>query len=274
VEHARNAPHNDLYDYHDGAPRDHLVYHDDYGSPGHHVLNDYDHHENADHNMACEAPTTKRQLTAHDGHGNFNDDQLLYNCRDHMMTSVGDISGYSVVWFSPEQTFTKINEVCVDVNLTTNLTGFRSWWEFAVVPVNAPDAFADQDIAGTANLPDYGDVGATVLSFKEAPQYLRVWVGDNLVGKGFPRIDKFRGDLATRVPHCFADLGNGNLRITTINDDGSPFVLTVPGKFPAGEVKAVFKHHTYTPWKACTEMPEGKCQSYTWHWDNVVVKGV
>ena len=112
-----------------------------------------------------------------------------------------------------------------------------------------------------------------MLAFKEGPQYLKVSVGNNVVGKGFPSIDKFRSDIAARVPHCFADLGNGTLRISTFNDDGTPYTFTTPGSFPAGAVKVVFKHHNYTSWKACVDMPGGKCQSQTWHWDNVVVRG-
>ena len=82
---------------------------------------------------------------------------VFYNCNDHMMTSMGDVDGYSVVWFSPNRTFTNIRRVCWDVNLT-NL-GDRQWWEVAIVPVGEPELFADVE---AADLPDQGPGTMTV----------------------------------------------------------------------------------------------------------------
>ena len=83
----------------------------------------------------------------------------FYNCNDHMMTSMGDVDGYSLVWFSPNQTFTNVRRVCWDVNLT-NL-GNRQWWEVAIVPVGEPELFAD---VGAADLPEQGP-GTMVVKF-------------------------------------------------------------------------------------------------------------
>ena len=223
-----------------------------------------------DHDMSCGGPTTRRTLAARNAAGQFDDSKMLYTCKNHLMTSMGDVSGYSIVWFSPNQTFSKVSEVCFDVNLTSNLLGGRQWWEVAVVPVGSTEIFADLGVAGTANVMNYGEVGATVLSFTENPAYLKLSVGNDLVGTGFPSIDAYRSDIATRVQHCMKDLGNGKLQVSTFNQDGSPYTFTANGSFPSGQVKVVFKDHNYTPNKdAC---PGGTCGSYSWHWDNIVVR--
>jgi hypothetical protein len=238
----------------------HGIFYRDADAHGFGVDGPGDHTWHGDHDMHCGPPTTHRSLDKVDRSSPF------YLCRDHLMTSVGDVDGYAVAWFSPNQTFGRVWSVCFDVNISANVLEDRQWWEVAVVPASAPDAFAIDWLAGTANLPSYGDVGATVLGFgPDDPQYLKVSVGNRVTGSGQANDAQARNDIARRVPHCFEDLGNGTLRVSTVNDDGTPYTFTAAGSFPAGPVKVVFKDHDYTPDKACG----GTCRSYTWHWDTI-----
>jgi hypothetical protein len=210
----------------------------------------------------------------------FHDAELTFVCRDHLMTTMGDVSGYSVTWFSPNQTFGSVNEVCFDASINGGLTGDRQWWEVAVQRAASPDASAIEWLAGTANLPSYGDVGATVLSFGPAnPHYYRVSVLD-VSDEGVGGFDAAAyDDMRIRRAHCFRDNGNGTITFqswerradgslgTRFNND------TVAGSFPTGDLKVVFKSHAYTPAKSCWQFPDGVCASYTWHWDNIEVRG-
>jgi hypothetical protein len=217
----------------------------------------------ADHDLNCGPPDTKRILDKTDRSGSF------YMCRDHMMTSMGHVDGYSVVWFSPNQSFAHINRVCWDVNVSSNLLGHRQWWEVGILPVGQPDVFAIDWLAGTANLPNYGDVNAVVLGFgPDNGPYPKLSVGNNVVGGGSIN-DADRNDIAKRVPHCLRDNGNGTI---TYSNDTPSGGFTAPGSFPAGTLKVVFKDHNYTPDKDCGHMPGGVCQSYTWHWDNIIIE--
>ena len=67
---------------------------------------------------------------------------------------------------------------------------------------------------------------------------------------------------AIRRPFSVTDNRNGTL---TVNYGGFA-TYTVPGSFPAGEFRVVFKDHNYTPDKEL--IPVG----HTWHWDNIVIK--
>ena len=55
----------------------------------------------------------------------------FYLCRDHLMTTMGDVDGYSIAAFSPARVFESVSEVKVDVNLTD--LGTRQWWKIGVL---------------------------------------------------------------------------------------------------------------------------------------------
>ena len=229
-----------------------------------------------DHDLSCGSPATKRTLDKSDRSSSF------YVCNpgpsgtnEHGMTSVGHVDSYSVAWFSPKQTFSSISEVCWDVNISTDVLGHRQWWEVSVEPVDGPDVTAISWLAGTANVPDYGEAHAVVLGFgPDNPPYAKLSVGNDVVGEGSPDDPAARGDVRIRRPHCLT--WNEDLTVTysTVDGEGEPFIWTTetPVDLPAGELKVVFKDHNYTPNKDCAAMPGGECQSYTWHWDNIVVR--
>ncbi len=209
-----------------------------------------------DHDLSCGSPATKRTLDKSDRSSSF------YVCNpgpsgtnQHGMTSVGHVDSYSVAWFSPKQTFSSISEVCWDVNISTDVLGHRQWWEVSVEPVDGPDVTAISWLAGTANVPDYGEARAVVLGFgPDNPPYAKLSVGNDVVGEGSPDDPEARGDVRIRRPHCLT--WNEDLTVTysTVDGEGEPFIWTTetPVDLPAGELKVVFKDHNYTPNKDCT----------------------
>lgn len=216
----------------------------------------------------------------------FEDERSFYACRNHFMVTMGHVSGYSVAWFSPNKQFDAITEVCWDVDIGTDWNGHRQWWEVAVMPVSEiEDVSAIGWLAGTANLPSYAEVNATVLGFgPDNPPHPKISVGGNeAVASGNTYDPEARNSKAIRRPHCFKDNKNGTVTYTTVQGDGSPYSFSGPGQFPPGKLKVVFKNHDYTPDKDCEFMttkpgrnpahfPNGSCQSWTWHWDNIKVR--
>jgi hypothetical protein len=238
----------------------------------------------ADHDTRladCGDPTVHQHPQAARTDTVFHDAELTYVCRDHMMTTMGDVSGYSVTWFSPNQSFDDIDRVCFDASVHAGLTGDRQWWEVAVQPYHATPVISAIDwLAGTANLPSYGEVGAVVLSFGPAnPPYYRISIRDSFDdGVGDADVAAFN-DRAIRRAHCFTDTAAGlRFESWTRNSDGSMGTkwndATVAGDFPAGPLEVVFKSHAYTPTKSCWQfnLPGDACASYSWHWDNVTVE--
>ena len=182
----------------------------------------------------------------------------FYNCNDHMMTSMGDVDGYSVVWFSPNQTFTNVRRVCWDVNLT-NL-GNRQWWAVAIVPVGEPELFAD---VSSADLPNEGS-GTMVVKFNSINETNKLALDDYTDGGTYDA----GNDKATRYPHCLVDNGNGTVTVTQGRSTGT-ISFTRSGSLPDGPVTVMFQDHKYTPDKSSRSFTR---PAYTWHWDNIIVE--
>jgi hypothetical protein len=223
-----------------------------------------------DHDLSCGSPDTQRNLSStkvQDLTGangwqpavDFHLDKIVYLCKDHMMTSMGAVDGYSVLWFSPNRTFNGHTRVSWDATVTDLLS--RQWWEVMIVPASSPDVAAVDWLAGTANLPDYpssaivfgnGPVGGTLAAFSN---------NTNRVFGSVCSIDPEGCDSKVlRRPFSITDNGNG-----TITFQFNSFAQTVPGSFPSGDFKVMFKDHNYTPDK------DGTPVGHTWHWDNIVV---
>ena len=107
-----------------------------------------------DHDLNCGSPDTQRTIHRDKPSESF------YMCRDHLMTSIGDTSGYSTGWFTPKQTFTGATQVSWDVNVTD--LGARQWWEVAIVPASfdsgvpsCPQCAAQDFVTPAAGLPGY-----------------------------------------------------------------------------------------------------------------------
>jgi hypothetical protein len=203
-----------------------------------------------------------------------NDADMIYVCREHLMTTMSDVSGYSVVWFSPDQVFNDVREVCWDATVSRDVMGDRQWWEVMVLPADGPDVTAINWLAGTANLPTYGEAGAVVLGYgPDNPVHPKISVGDAEPARGpwpgHPAWGAAYSNQATRIPHCFREV-DGQLEYETRQADGSMWSFRTTGTFPDGPLKVVFKDHNYTPNKACGDYWES-CETYTWHWDRIKV---
>jgi hypothetical protein len=216
----------------------------------------------ADHDMNCGDPSTQRPLSS--SPSNTNLDKIIFTCRDHVMTSMGDVDGYSVVWFSPKATFKNAKKVAWNVNVTD--LGARQWWEVAVIPVGSAKVTAIDWIADTANLSRYPS-GSVVTG--NGPFGNTLHIHANGVDSN-PTWQPICGSYALdpegcaskpiRRPWSITDNGNGTV---TVDFDGRKY--SVAGKFPA-EFEVVFKDHNYTPDK------DGRVAGHTWHWDNIEVQ--
>lgn len=221
----------------------------------------------ADHDMACGDPTATSRAVHRDT------DEWIFTCRDHLMTSIGDTSGYSTGWFAPKQTFTGARSVSWDVNVTD--LGNRQWWEVSIVPVSfasgvssCPHCSANNTVAATAGLPDYPTgavvVGNGPLGFN--PRFTTN--GQTVNPTSWQLVCRQNGDeldtegcasKAIRRTFTLTDNGNGTITCRCFGQ-----TWTRQGSFPA-EFRLVIKDHNYTPDK------DGPVAGHTWHWDNIRV---
>jgi hypothetical protein len=220
-----------------------------------------------EHNMACEGPDTTRTV-----HGD-NHAEIFWWCAPkgpdsgHVMTSMGNMSGYSIVSFSPAMGFSSVNRVCFDINMTAMS---RKWFEVAIVPESAFQA--------NGRRLDYVSPGAEDVdqtAGRTGPGFVLLEGGsDPTAGAGItisrqkvlqdPQGFSAGSDKATRFKHCMWDDGQGRIHYT-LATPGSPHVLSAPGSFPDGPARVIFKDHSYDPGKG------GGASFGTWHWDNIEI---
>lgn len=197
-------------------------------------------------------------------------DESFYVCRDHLMTAIGDWTGYSIGWFSPPGTFTAgdVTTVSWDVNVTD--LGSRQWWEMTIVPA----AYS----SGVAECPHCSAAGGGVADVAGVPLYPP---GAVVVGLGpfgdpqFPGVPWWFSEFCAWVdgPGCASKAIRRTVSITDNRDgtvttrwqaDDETHEFTAPGAFPT-EFRVVFKDHNYTPDK------DGPVAGHTWHWDTIVI---
>jgi hypothetical protein len=214
-----------------------------------------------DHDVACGDPATTSR-TIH----RASPSESFYVCRDHLMTSVGDTSGYSIAWFAPKQTFQggKHTRVSWDVNVTD--LGARKWWEVSIVPIGAPFLATVDFVASTADIDVYDDKSVVVGTgpygndgniFTEGER--RDPLGYNHVCGSGAVDPEGCASKAIRRPFTVTDNLNGTITFDFLGER-----YTFPGVFPPS-FRVYFKDHNYTPNK------DGVPAGYTWHWDNIVV---
>ena len=194
-------------------------------------------------------------------------------CADHVMSSVGDTSGYSVTWMSPAQTFPTVTEVDFDVNLTD--LGTRQWWKVGVVSeakyntvyhgacCYAAPGFLASDV-GASDLP--GSLATTSVLYATwsggaSAGYPggHMKIGNTNVGAATGSIGA--NDKATRYAVSLKDNPNNTLTFTVAGQSA-----TINGTFPTCPCRVILTGHAYRPDK------DGIPVGHTWHWDNIIVK--
>lgn len=269
-----------------------------------HVEGDSDHASTG--GATCAAPETTRAQRRGDPHGH------VYHCLPggnaelgHMMAYAMDTSGYGFVGGLPDQVFTGVTEVSVDVNTTS--AGGRNFIEIKVLPaaqtfVNAMPCGPDLPCNDGWDYDDIGGVGASTSS--QEGTGLMINTPERPDGFSFDQYNQntlANGDVAygscadtenycftvsvhdenvgirDRFRHVFRDNGDGTLSFG-VAEDGRTHWVTAPGSFPDGPVRVVIAFHTYTgtkdgqgPGFAGNVSPSSG--GFTWHWDNLTVIG-
>ena len=235
---------------------------------------------NADHAHNCEGPDLFRTLDAQGDRS-----QHFYRCAPfgeanaaHVMTSMGDVDGYSTLSMAPLRVFPTIRRVCWDQNVTD--AGGRAWTEVLIVPASK---IADGDL--THVNPSFVSVDNKTKQHTSQTWGIMVhgqYWGLNVFANGSGASDSSyqagrdqagRESRAIRRQHCLTDNGNGTVTVRIDQGASGFYQRNFAGHFPPN-ARVILEQHAYTPDKdgeACR--PRGiltGCR-YTWHWDNITV---
>lgn len=214
---------------------------------------------------ACEGPDTRRELSWQPGEPR---DIHVYWCdlgTGHLMTTMGDVDLYSIVSFTPNDTFVGVAEIRWDVNVTAlgDSPNNRQFTEVKVIPAAVFDV---HNLPCAVELPcgtdDMGTLGAVGVSSHHNALRFNNGTGPSSCS---PSNDpEGLASKAIRREHVLTDNGDGTVTYA-VEGRGA---CTFSGSFPAGPVRVVFADHSYTPEKDCGD---AECPGYTWHWDDIEV---
>lgn len=237
----------------------------------------------ADHNANCDGPSPNvfplpqhTITTSHLGNGS-SPDPSFFLCKNHMMSSMGDISAYSVASFWPRQEFNFSGSGTLEFDVNLNDGHNRTWFEILITPRSELKVGAAHE---SLPIDETYPKDRIVLEFMNNKRYIQVGTGQ-LDPKGMI-IEKM--DWQSWADAHPNDPANSDRRIRRTmritleqyqiiwsiqKEDGSfdDYTVSVPGGLPFSQGLVVFKTHAYTPEK------EGNLNAYTFHWDNIRFSG-
>lgn len=243
----------------------------------------------ADHANSCAgpdpsvSPLPQHEVFTTQTSNSVNPDSSFYICKNHMMSSMGQVEAYSNTLFWPRQEFDFSEGATLefDVNINEGHT-IRSWWEIVIAP---------RDQMRFAPAPLQSAVDETyprdriVLDFRGDVRQIRVGK-DAIAPDGWSVEDRHFGDYDyldwrdlypddpaledRRIRRKMrVRLENGRITwgIETPDGDFDEFAVDIPGGLPFSRGVVQFKTHAYTPFKLANQ------SYYTFHWDNIRFSG-
>ncbi len=243
----------------------------------------------ADHAYDCAGPNPalsplpQHEVFTTQTSNSLNPDPSFYVCKNHMMSSMGQVEAYSntVFWPRQEFDFSDGGVLEFDVNINEGHT-IRSWWEVLIAP-RSQMRFASAPLQSAVDETYPAD--RIVLDFRGNVRQIRVGQGA-IAPDGWIAQDRHFG------PYDYVDwrdlhpddaaLSDRRIRrrmrihfdheriiwgIETESGDFDEFAVDVPGGLPFQSGIVQFKTHAYTPYKL------GNHSTYTFHWDNIRFSG-
>ncbi|MDB4512226.1 hypothetical protein N9060_02050 [Arenicella sp.] len=222
----------------------------------------------------------------------------------HQMAFAMDTSGYGFVGALPDQVFTELSEVSIDINTTS--AGGRNFVEIKVIP--ADNVFVN-GLPCIPDLPcndgwDYDDIDAVGVSTdSQEGTGMKIATAAQPDGYRFDLYNSFQlsnGDqqynrcastgfcftvrthegnigIRERFQHIFRDNHDGTLSFGIEGADGRFDWVQAPGSFPSGPVRVVIAFHNYTGTKdgngpGFDNNLSPSQGGFTWHWDELSIK--
>ncbi|MEM1080025.1 MAG: hypothetical protein AAGH65_00435 [Pseudomonadota bacterium] len=244
----------------------------------------------ADHATDCTGPNPLISplpqhlvVTRQDSDGQDPDDSFFI-CKNHMMSSMGEVAWYSNSAFWPRQAFDFSEGGVLEFDVSINLGhGQRSWWEILIAP-------REQMRVGTASpesaIDERYPADRIVLNFSELVRHIRV--GSGAIDPDGWQVDErqfgpydwtYWNALFPNDPALSDRRIRRTMRISLMDNeiiwaietaDGSfdEFAVTLPEGLPFTQGLVLFKTHAYTPVSS-----QNNTDTYTFHWDNIRFDG-
>lgn len=238
----------------------------------------------ADHDENCAGPNPDVSplpqhlvTTSHESNGS-NPDDSFYICKNHMMSSMGHVDGYSVTSFWPKQEFDFQSGGYLEFDVNLNDAHPRSWFEIMITPRSELKVGA-----ASHQFPIDETYPKDRIVLRFFPNQKRdIQVGTAAVDpEGVIVEEDERWRWSAHYPNDPA-LNDRRIRrtmrvtllpykiiwsIEKVDGSFDDFAVDVPGGLPFTRGLVLFKTHAYTPTK------DDNMNAYTFHWDNIRFSG-
>ena len=231
----------------------------------------------ADHGKDCAGPPSQHTVfTSHTSNGE-NPDESFFVCKEHMMSSMGQVSGYSVTTFYPKQEFEFADSGILEFDVNINESGARSWWEILITPRDQMKVAAAQDFFP---IDETYPEDRIVLTFAQTKRKIQIGTGaippdgwtviakDWRAWRNVDPNDPALTDRRIRRRHRL-EFEKNRISWSIETKDGTmdEYSAELPEGLPFTRGLVLFKTHAYTPEK------DGNFDRYTFHWDNIRFSG-
>ncbi len=241
----------------------------------------------ADHSLTCDGPNPnvsplpQHQVASSNNSNGTTIDPSFYICKNHMMSSMGEISPYSLTSFWPRQEFKFANGGVLEFEVNPTDEHGRFWWEVLIMPrdqlkINSARHFfpIDEIYPRDFIVFDYHEGRRRVQVGKDSAEWEEFSTG-MIVDERRPLswAEENPNDPANtdrRIRRIMRMTFNNNRITWEIERENGTFSAEhwrVPGGLPFEQGIIVFKTHAYTPTKA------DNFDNYTFHWDNIRFSG-
>ena len=243
----------------------------------------------ADHAEDCAGPNPEvSPLPSHpviSDHksSNSNPDQSFFLCKNHMMTSMGEVDPYSVTAFWPRQEFDFSDGGVVefDVNINRGHT-FRHWFEVMIVPRDQIRLGAGPE---DSPIDEHYPADRIVFEYRRATRGIKVGTA-GIDPEGWLVNERDKGEYDWNYWYALypddpavtdrrirrtmrLQLQDSQIVWGIEKADGTfdEYIVEVPDGMPFDRGIVMFKTHSYTPSK------DNNNDTFTFHWDNIRFDG-
>ncbi|MDZ7632622.1 MAG: hypothetical protein U5K74_15065 [Gemmatimonadaceae bacterium] len=215
----------------------------------------------AHHGMDCAGYPGVHRITRYD--------QMVFRCRDHIMTAI-KAEGYGAVVLTPDRLLDMSSgEAVIRFDISTFRSSDRDWIDVWVSPYDAQLPLPAPDWApGLNGPPRDGIFIEQTAEGNLCPRFVRNFVATDLRCEERPLQNRIVLS-ATRRNMLEIRLTRNRIKISLPNDGIVFSDVALPAALPFTQAVVQFAHYSYNPTKC-----EGSCgaspmTANTWHWDEI-----
>lgn len=198
--------------------------------------------------------------------------ETVFQCNDHVMTSINGTAGYGAIYLSPPAMADfSVGTSTVSFDVSTFVSSTRDWLDVLVTPFEDAMSYpfrSDLEVDGSGLPQNAIHIEQTFGSDSWNIEIVRDGAIETLGTLPIP-YDAIGGQ--SRVTRTPISIEISSTSITMSYPTAGPTASVTVDFAPLSWTQGIVQlgHHSYNPLKDCEATPQVICEADTWHWDNV-----